>query len=261
MSEQKVGLLFDMVQCWGCRACVSACMEGHGFEGDPEQVTDLSATALTCMTEVDEYPLRNLCRHCLEPSCASVCPVGALHKTAEGPVAYDLSKCMGCRYCMVACPFNIPRYEWDSATPAVQKCDMCFDRIQQGQKPRCAAICPADATVFGTREELLTEARRRLEENPDDYYQHIYGENEVGGTSVLFLTPFPVEELGYRASLGAAPLPRLTWKVLEKVPTVAVGGCVALAAFAWIVRRRNDAFEREAAEAAGRAGRDAGGLE
>jgi formate dehydrogenase iron-sulfur subunit len=256
-----MGLLFDMTRGWGCHACVGACMKKQGFEGDPMTVTELSATAYTALTEVDDLPLRNLCRHCLTPSCVSVCPVRALRKSELGPVTYDADKCMGCRYCMVACPFNIPRYEWNNPVPKVRKCDMCIDRLEAGELPACAAICPAEATIAGPRDELLIEARRRIDEDPDAYYPHIYGENEVGGTSVLFLAPHAVAEIGYSASLGAVPLPDLTMRVLEKLPAVAVTGCVALAAFAWIVRRRNEAFERRASEALAQSGHRAGGEE
>ena len=239
MSTEPRGLLFDMTRCWGCHNCVAACLSIHDFEGDAEQTTELSSTAYTAMTEVDGQPVRNLCRHCVNPSCVSVCPVGALQKTELGPVVYDVDRCMGCRYCMVACPFNIPRYEWDNPVPAVRKCDMCIERLRAGELPACAEACPAEATVSGTRVELLAEAHRRIAANPGDYYDHVYGEHELGGTSVLFLTPEPFPALGYEIGLGEEPLPRLTAQVLEKLPAVAMTGCVALAAFAWIVRRRD----------------------
>jgi formate dehydrogenase iron-sulfur subunit len=250
-TTEPRGLLFDVTRCWGCRNCVDACMTGHGFEGDPEDVTELSATAFTAMTETgDEWPVRNLCRHCVTPSCASVCPVGALHKTELGPVAYDPDKCMGCRYCMVSCPFNIPRYEWHNPVPIVRKCDMCVDRLQAGELPLCAEACPAEATVAGTRKELIAEAHRRIAESPDDYFDHVYGEHEVGGTSVLMLAPREMPELGFKASLGDQPLPALTWQVLEKIPPFAMTGGAVLGAFAWIVHRREQMDLRRRAETA-----------
>ena len=240
MIADQRALLFDMTLCWGCRNCVDACMTTQGFEGDPEEVTELSANAYTAMTEQDGFPLRDMCRHCVTPSCASVCPVGALHKTDLGPVVYDADKCMGCRYCMVACPFDIPRYEWDEPVPAVRKCDMCIARIEAGELPACADACPAEATVAGTRAELLELAHQRIADSPRDYYDHVYGEYELGGTSVLFLAPEPFPALGFDAALGNDALPQLTGRVLAKIPAFAVTGCVALAAFAWIVRRRDE---------------------
>jgi formate dehydrogenase iron-sulfur subunit len=169
-----------------------------------------------------------------------VCPVGALQKTELGPVIYDVDRCIGCRYCMVACPFNIPRYEWDNPVPAVQKCDMCIERLKAGEVPACVEACEYESTIFGTRTELLAEARSRIEEDPDDYYDHIYGEHEIGGTSVLFLAPQPEEALGYKAILGTDPLPGLTLKQLNRVPSIVVGGGAALMAIWWITNRRDE---------------------
>lgn len=240
MTIQPVGLLFDMVRCSGCRKCVAACMEGHGFQGNPKDVVELSAHAYTAIVEKDDYSIRNLCRHCISPSCASVCPVGALQKTEEGPVVYDVDRCIGCRYCMVACPFNIPRYEWDNPVPAVRKCDMCIERLRAGEMPACAAACEYEATLFGTRTELLEEAHNRIEEDPDEYYDHVYGETEIGGTSVLFLAPHPEEALGYKPILGNKPLPGLTLKQLNRVPSIVIGGGAALMAIWWITNRRDE---------------------
>ena len=248
---QQSALLFDAVQCAGSRRCVVACKEVHGFPvpDDPEEVRELDARTYTCMWEEEDYALRNLCRHCLDPACASVCPVGALHKTARGPVVYDVEKCIGCRYCMVACPFNIPRYEWDSPVPQVRKCDMCIDRQREGKQPACAEVCPEEATVFGTRAELLELARRRIRESPDEYDDHIYGEREVGGTSVLFLLPKNFASLGFDPRLGREPLPHLTWRVLSGLPHVSLGVAATLLGFWWITHRRNEVAqaEREAA--------------
>jgi formate dehydrogenase iron-sulfur subunit len=233
------GLLFDMVQCRGCRKCVQACLDAHGLPGEAESVESLSAKALTAMRIEDDYPVRELCRHCVHPSCASVCPVGALRKTDLGPVVYDASRCIGCRSCIMACPFNVPRYEWHEPVPAVRKCDLCYDRLARGEPTTCAAACPAKATLSGPRDELLAEARRRIRESPDDYYPHIYGETEAGGTSVLFLVPHAMASLGFDR-LGKEPLPALTWKVLNKIPGIAVCGAAALFAFWWITKRRDE---------------------
>ncbi len=224
-------------------------MEGHDFPGDPEEVTELSATAYTALDMYDEdYSYRKLCRHCVTPSCASACPAGALVKQPAGPVSYDADKCMGCRYCITACPFSVPKYEWDNPVPAVRKCDMCWDLVQYGGKPRCANACSYDATVFGTRADMVAEAWSRIEEDPDEYYAHVYGEHEVGGTSVLFLAPCPVEELGFDPAFGTDPMPAHTKAVLEKLPGIGVTACAGLFALSWIIRRRNEVQAFEASE-------------
>jgi formate dehydrogenase iron-sulfur subunit len=270
-ANQARGLLIDITRCGGCRACVKACRDSHGFAGDPEKVTDMSATDFTALkTLPGDVNVRNMCRHCVEPTCVSVCPVGALQKTEIGAVAYDEAKCLGCRYCLLACPFNVPRYEWDSPVPKVQKCDMCVARQREGKVPACAEACPNEATTAGTRAELIAEAHKRIQEDPSGYHDHVYGEHEVGGTCVLFLAPKSMAaELGYQEILGSAPLPKLTWSVLEKVPTTAVGVGAALWGIWWITRRRDEvawAQSREkarakAAKAARRGGTTLGGKE
>jgi formate dehydrogenase iron-sulfur subunit len=156
---------------------------------------------------------------------------------------------MGCRYCIMACPFNVPRYEWDKAVPSVRKCDMCYDRVKQGKETACAEACPYGATIFGTRDELLEEAHTRIKDAPDEYYPHVYGEDELGGTSVLFLAPAKVAMLGYD-KFGNDPLPALTWKMLSKIPGFLVMGGAALSAFWWITRRRDEVALYEAAHRA-----------
>lgn len=240
MATEPRALLIDITRCIGCRACVGACQEAHGFPAD-DAAAALSVTAYTALVDfpADRY-VRKLCMHCVNPSCASVCPVGALKKTPAGPVTYDASICLGCRYCMVACPFDVPRYEYSAALPKVRKCDMCVDRAAQGENPACVDACPAEATVTGTRAELLAEAQKRIAENPGRYVARIYGEHEAGGTSVLFLSPVPFEELGFKAGLPSEALPDITWGVLEKIPGVVSIGGAALFAVWWITHRRQE---------------------
>jgi len=175
-----------------------------------------------------------------------VCPVGALQKTSDGPVLYEASKCIGCRYCMQACPFNIPRYEWDKVVPGVAKCDFCVSRGPAG--PACAEICPEEATIYGTRDELLAEARRRIAEDPEGYVPHIYGEEEVGGTSVLMISPVPFAAMGLPTQLPMEPLPMRTWAALSHVPDVITVGGAMLLAIWWITNRRTEVARVEAAE-------------
>ena len=162
----------------------------------PPKRNNRSTNSQWYMAQGDKY-MRHLCMNCLDPTCASVCPVGAMQKTAEGPVTYDVTRCIGCRYCMVACPFSVPKYEWDKTNPRVRKCDMCADRVRAGQQTACADACPTGATKFGERDALIAEARDRIAQNPGQYINHIYGLEEVGGTSVLLLSSVPFANFGY----------------------------------------------------------------
>ena len=249
MSQTSYGLLVDLGRCIGCRECVRACLERREIDADPFEIDALSVEAFTAMEERGDFYIRRMCMHCTTPSCASACPVGALKKTPEGPVTYDGNLCLGCRYCIQACPFQVPRYEWDKAVPSVMKCDLCADRLARGEQPACAEACPVGATLAGPRDELLREAHRRLAENPDDYVQRVYGEEEVGGTSVLFLSPVSFASLGFPENLSDVPPPQFTKEALERVPgIVAMGGAMLLAIW-WITRRREEVARAEAAEA------------
>jgi formate dehydrogenase iron-sulfur subunit len=185
--------------------------------------------------------------HCEDPACASVCPVGALEKTKEGPVVYHPDRCMGCRYCMVACPFSIPKYEWSKAIPTVRKCQMCPDRVKEGKKPFCASFCTWGGIQSGTREEMLALARKRIAEEPDRYYPHIYGEEEVGGTSVLVIGAVPPEKLGLPIDLPKESLPKRTWAALSRLPGVVATAAAFCLSFWWITNRRDRIAEEQSA--------------
>src|SRR2546421_2233959 len=230
-------ILVDITKCIGCRACEQACKQVHGFPMDSEPV--LSATALTVVEQRGEKFVRRLCMHCQDPACASACPVGALKKTALGPVVYESGKCIGCRYCMLACPFQVPKYEWTRLAPLVKKCDMCSERVAKAQLPACVEACPTGASQFGDRDDLLREAQKRILENPA-YVPHIYGSEEVGGTSVFFLSDVPFEKLGFIAAPTNQPLPVLTANALGDVPTVVLVGGSLLAGLYWITQRRRE---------------------
>jgi formate dehydrogenase iron-sulfur subunit len=241
------GILYDSTLCIGCKACEQACAERNKLPYDnkiaAEQVQ--SAHKFTVVMSKDDKFMRRLCMHCDDPTCASVCPVAALRKTKEGPVIYDEVRCMGCRYCMAACPFGVPKYEWSKALPAVRKCDMCADRVKAGKMTACAEACPTGATTFGERDELIAEARKRQRENPGKYVNHIYGVDEVGGTSVLMLSAVPFEEFGFRTDLVKEPLPLLTFRVLSRIPDIVALGGVALGGVYWITKRRADVAAAE----------------
>ena len=245
MAKTKA-LLIDITKCIGCGACSMACKEANGHPGEPEE--ELSATAYTVVKEKEGVFYRRLCMHCNEPTCASVCPVGAFEKTPEGAVIYQAHKCIGCRYCMQACPFSIPTYEWKKRLPKVQKCIMCHHRLQKGEITACAEACPTEATVFGDRDQLIKVARARIKENPDQYVDHIYGEKEAGGTSVLILSSVPFGTLGFPTNLGERPLPELTWAALKKVPSIAIFGGAMLYGIWWIIDRRMEFAEQKRKE-------------
>lgn len=236
-------ILVDTTRCIGCGLCVSACQEANGL---PEkEATVLSAEALNVVEEHGGTFVRRFCMHCLEPTCASVCPVGALRKSHEGPVTYEADRCIGCRYCMLACPFGIPRYEWSSPLPRIRKCTFCLERQAQGRQPACTEVCPVEASIFGDRDELLEEAKKRIAENSDGYIPRIYGSEEAGGTSVLYLSAVPFESLGFPEGLGQEPLPMLTYRALSKIPSLVMFGGLTLGGIWWITNRRVEVAEAD----------------
>ncbi len=241
----SVAILTDVTKCIGCLECVAACKKQNGLAMDVPRVWQrndgLSADNWTAVLQKEasgeNYYVRKQCRHCLEPACASACPVGALHTTPQGVVVYDNDKCLGCRYCMMACPYGIPRYDWDQQVPYVRKCIMCYDRIKDGQQPACTQACPKEATIFGTRDDLLKEAHRRIAESPGKYINHVWGEDEVGGTSVLYVSDIDLGFLSYRSGL-TKPLPKTTATAMKSVPFAFVGMGAAMLSMNWIVKRR-----------------------
>jgi formate dehydrogenase iron-sulfur subunit len=242
-------ILYDSTLCVGCRACEGACAEkwGNPYDDNIAKQEKLSAAKLTAVRTFGERYSRRLCMHCQEPTCASVCPVGALRKTELGPVVYEEDRCMGCRYCMAACPFQVPAYEWHSRLPKVKKCDMCFERQQKGLPTACSEACPTGATITGDREALIAEARKRIAEKPSEYHNRIYGLKDVGGTSVLFLSAVPFEQIGLKTNLPQESLPQLTWNVLSKVPDVVVMGSALLWGIHWLCHRKAEVEEIEGA--------------
>lgn len=240
---QKKAMLIDLTLCIGCNACQNACKEAnHLTEGEEKR---LSPTAYTALEEHDGVFVRRMCQHCEEPTCASVCPVGAFTKTPEGPVVYDVEKCIGCRYCMQSCPFQVPRYDWTSTNPRIYKCILCSDRVKKGLSTACAEACPTGATKFGNRDELIIEAHARMKAEPGKYINRLYGQEEVGGTSILYLSSVPFEQLGFRTTLQKTPLPALTWNVLSKIPNVVTIGGAFLYGVWWITNRRDEVKQFE----------------
>ena len=239
-------MLIDTTRCIGCRACQVACKSWHNLSGkqttfsqtwsNPRFMDSKNYTRVI-FREVEKgetfnwYFIKRQCMHCVDPACESVCPVGALIKLKDGPVVYDDDKCIGCRYCMMACPFQVPKFEWESAVPLVRKCDFCADRLEAGLPTSCAATCPTRTILYGERAELLKEAHRRIGVHPGKYYPEVYGEKIVGGTSWLYLTAVSFDDLGlnhqgFRTDLGNVPYGIYGREWMSKVPLVglAVGG-------------------------------------
>lgn len=277
-------VLVDLTLCAGGRACVAACKAQNGLPmeeidhvtissqredcfistGGAAHRPSLSAKTYTVVEyhDADDCPecsnwvfVKRQCMHCLDPACEAACPVGAFHRDETGAVVYDGGKCMGCRYCLMACPFNVPTYEWEKAIPFVKKCTFCIDRIAQDEsvpreerQPACVAACPTKCLIFGTRENMLAEAKRRLSEHPDKYYNHIYGEHEAGGTSWLYISAVPFDHLGFPSEVGTVPYPEYTEMALDSVPPLIVVGSMVLAGLYLLWKRRLTVADGEQAE-------------
>ncbi|MBU2646197.1 4Fe-4S dicluster domain-containing protein [bacterium] len=231
------GVLYDTTLCIGCRKCEAGCNAVNELKAPEKPFDDLSVldqkrrTGNESYTVMNRYPSKTdptkpifrkvQCNHCLEPACANVCFVKAFKKAPSGAVVYDASVCVGCRYCMLACPFEIPTYEYNEAfSPRVRKCTLCQPRITEGLLPGCVDACPSEALIFGKREDLLKIARERIKKRPAHYVDHIYGEKEMGGTSWLYLSGVPFHEIGFREDLGNKPALEFTAGALSAVPMV-----------------------------------------
>ena len=262
-SPDYVGVLVDTTLCIGCRKCEEACNRRNHLPRTAESFSDRDILRSfrrptdTAFTVVNRFPggpspdqaglpqtyCKVQCMHCLYPSCVSACIVAALTKSADGAVVYNPTICIGCRYCQVACPFEIPAYEFhEPLLPRVRKCEFCANRAKgTGADPACAASCPTEALVFGRRADLVAMAKDRLKRRPDRYVRHIYGETEVGGTSWLYLTGRPVQEVGL-LNLPETPPPQLTEAIqhgIFKYGIIPVAFYGLLAGIMWYEHRRH----------------------
>ncbi|MBW1988664.1 MAG: 4Fe-4S dicluster domain-containing protein [Deltaproteobacteria bacterium] len=251
----SLGVLHDTTRCIGCRKCEAACNEVNNLPKPEAPFDDLSVLERRRRTHAGSYTVVNKfsvpgkkdpvfvkrqCNHCLEPACASACFVQAFKKSEKGPVVYNEKVCVGCRYCMVACPFYVPAYEYDKAlTPRVTKCTMCAPRIAEGKLPGCVAACPKEALTFGPRKKLLEYARARIAKHPDRYVGHIYGEREMGGTSWLYLSGVDFGHIGMDTGIGDLPAAAYTAGPLAAVPLV-VGLWPVLLTGIWAISKRKE---------------------
>jgi len=247
---EGVGVLVDVTRCIGCRACVRACNVRNRlpqadtattvWDGTRDELRYDHWTAVNAVGGAERPPVsvKRQCMHCLEPACVSVCPVGAMAQQASGAVIYRAERCVGCRYCLLACPFSVPKFQWDSGVaPVVGKCQFCAQHAD-ASGPACVAACPTGALKFGKREEMLAEARFRVHARPDRYHPQIYGEREAGGTAWLYLADRPAEQLGLPQGLPTVPLPSLTKMAMQVLPGVVAVMTVALGLVSKLARTR-----------------------
>lgn len=248
--DDSYGVLHDTTRCIGCRRCEAACNEVNHLRKPAKPFSDLSVTDTRRRTSAYEWTVVNKyemngkpvfrklqCFHCNDPACASACFAKCFQKLPDGTVAYDGSQCVGCRYCMVACPFYVPGFQYDEAfDPLVQKCTFCEPRLKEGKLPGCVEACPVDALTFGRRSDLIKVARARIADNPGKYVNYIYGEFDAGGTAWMVLAPAaegaPVppddptlaspdlKQLGLDTHLGNRPMGELTYGALGAVPMI-----------------------------------------
>ncbi len=262
------GVLHDTTLCVGCRSCEAACNEVNKQPKPDVPFDDLTVldkkrrTKTNVFTVVNKYEVpgygpvfrKQQCHHCQEPACASACFVNAFTKTPEGAVIYNPNVCVGCRYCLLACPWSMPAYAYDSAfDPVVVRCTMCHPRLKKGLKPGCVEACPMEALTFGTREDLLKIARERIKKHPDRYIDHIYGENELGGTNWLFLSGVSFDDINLPMNVPHHAPSDLTGGALAVVPAVVGAWPVLLTGVYAINKRKEKIAAKEQKEAVAKA--------
>ena len=245
-------VLVDLTLCIGCRGCQVACKEWNerkasitSFKGDFTNPVKLSSECYTNIRFVETIKqtrpvwnfVKNQCLHCKIPACVSACPVGALTKSALGPVLYSFDKCIGCRYCMLACPFDIPKYEWESTQPWMQKCSFCSELIEEDMLPVCIKTCPTGTLYFDDYDKIVAKAKKRIKDNPQKYVNHIYGLTEAGGTNWIYLSDVSFKQLGFKENIPTIPLPDVTWPFLSAIPGKITGIAVLLSAIAYFRTR------------------------
>lgn len=248
-------MLMDTSKCIGCKTCQLACKQKNGLPTD-DKPKGLCSTAL-CYVDMKNVsddpkkpvikPVKRQCMNCNNPGCVSACTVGALQKLPNGPVVYDANRCIGCRYCMYACPFGIPTFEWEKQLSLIKKCDQCADLQAKGQPPACAKACPVGAIQYGTRDELLTIAKQRIQDTKVNYVKHIYGEKEVGGTSMLYLATVPFLSLGFPELDEESPADA-SQEIMHMTPQVATTVATLLTATYLFTNHRRQVLARAEAK-------------
>ncbi len=241
LGKQKA-MLIDARRCIGCKSCQVACKGWNNLPAEKTEITQaeytnpphFSAVSWNVVTfkEIGSYDTKAegtggliwraislRCMHCLEPECVSVCPTEALSKHKDGPVVYDPDRCVGCDYCVMACPWKVPHL--NEKSKIIGKCTMCADRVEAGIEPSCVAACPTDSLQFGDRDTIL----RKAHESDASY---IYGEKEAGGTSMICISDVPFEEFGLPK---VSPDPPSTFNLNILKPIIGVGAIVGVISF------------------------------
>lgn len=256
-----VGMLYDNNLCTGCQACVPACKEANGLLPDTtlsgglwDMSMDLSARTKNVIKlyQEDEGPgfafVKRQCMHCLDPACVTGCPFGALEKGQWGAVTWNSTLCIGCRYCEVSCPFEVPKFEWSSWNPKIVKCEFCYHRLKDDQQPACTAVCPTGAVIFGKRADLLAKAKERIAASPGKYFEdRVYGEHEAGGTQVLYLSKVAFDKIGL-PKLGSTSIGHYATKVTSVIYKWLSGPMVVAGVLGLIIKRNWKVHEAERVE-------------
>ena len=255
-STVEKGVLVDLTKCIGCGSCTVACKmyndnkwieEKAPTHGENATLADENWTVVRKCNVKNEKDkevwrfVKHQCMHCKDPACVSACLAKAFQKTDEGPVVYYPRNCIGCRYCMIGCPFNIPKFEWDKTFPVLTKCMMCSSRVSEGEVPACVSVCPTNVMKFGNREELLAEAKAIVAADPKKYVDHVYGEEEAGGTCWMYISDTPFKELGFRTQVPKQSVPAYTAKFMHLSPVFgAVWGLVLAGLYLFTKRKNNE---------------------
>ncbi len=259
VTSDHAGVLYDLTKCVGCHSCEVACQVNKGLAPGTSLITLLPPDP-SAGSDASWVRHRHQCMNCLSPACASVCPVGALEKRPEGPVIYKPDRCLGCRYCMNACPFGAPAFDWDRNImegALIRKCDFCADRLREGKPPVCVEACPSGAVIFGKRDELLAEAKARIAQHPDRYVDHVYGETEAGGTSFLMISSIPFDKLGLPRP-DSKPPQLFSEQVMRATVPFALTWAAVLAGVTALTHLRDRRAGEEAGEGSGHPGKEDG---
>jgi len=253
------GVLVDTTKCINCKLCEIGWAEINGLETpdhSKEAISVYRPTTDKAYTVVNKYKTKKgkklsvkiQCMHCLSAGCQSACPVGAFHKEDEGAVTWH-ENCFGCRYCMVACPFDIPKFEYDTPAPEIKKCTFCFDqKLSKGETPACVSACPTDTLKFGKRSELIEHARKLIEANPDQYVDHIFGEKEVGGTSWMYLSSVPFDEIGFKTDMGEKAIPEYSKPFMDTVHVIDFVAPPLLLGMGYLAKKKHDKSHKKTEE-------------